>query len=90
MCTFCGINVHAPTIVVRGTFTINVVEPVDPCDINKDSEVTMEDLLALTDGWLSHSGDSNYNTDADLNIPKDLVIDFLDLSILLNCYTAVP
>lgn len=53
-------------------------------DFDHTENVDMADFAILASAWMSQFGDSNYNSDCDISIPPDNVIDFLDLVEFCN------
>jgi len=61
---------------------------VDVPDINNDGYVNVIDLGYLSDAWLTESGDTDYNPNADFN--EDGNINILDLGIMSDCWLWGP
>jgi hypothetical protein len=53
-------------------------------DFDHSGNVDMVDFAILASAWMSRVGDANYNSDCDISIPPDNVIDFLDLAVFCN------
>lgn len=57
---------------------ILILTALPNADINRDCSLDLDDLKALTDSWLVHTGQGGYNQNADLL--DDGVIDFKDFA----------
>jgi hypothetical protein len=60
-------------------------------DFDDDCKVNLDDLAVLILAWLSKPGDDNWNSDCDIFLPPDNVINFLDFAVLAeNWLTSAP
>ncbi len=50
-------------------------------DFEPDGDVDMFDFAVLGSGWLSRTGDANWNFNCDISEPNDNIINKLDLSV---------
>jgi hypothetical protein len=53
-------------------------------DFNHSGNVDFADFAILASAWMTRSGDPDYNSDCDISIPPDNVIDYRDLAEFCN------
>jgi hypothetical protein len=58
--------------------------PVITGDFDNTGDVDFVDFAILASAWMTQVGDTNYNSDCDISIPPDNVIDSLDLAEFFN------
>jgi hypothetical protein len=62
----------------------------DPCslpppgDMDSDCDVELSDFAVFASAWYSSPDDGNWNPACDISEPKDSVIDFKDLGVLVH------
>ena len=72
---------YDPTSVTFDNFYIEADQILWTADFNEDGSVNLIDFAELASAWLSEPGDGNWNAKCDINLPKDNVINVLDLDI---------
>lgn len=76
--TFSGWNIDDVSVI--GQYQGLVIAG----DFKLDCDVDFSDFSVLADAWLSGLGDSNFCLPCDISVPKDDIINILDLRIFAN------
>jgi len=53
-------------------------------DFDGDSDIDVSDFAVLASAWLTKPGDTQWNSNCDINRPADGAIDMLDLAVFAN------
>lgn len=77
-----GRFVHSCIELEPFTSKVLVLTDLPNADVNRDCSLDYHDLAALTDSWLTQTGNPDYNPDADLDPTGK--IDFKDFATLAN------
>lgn len=72
---------YAPHLKVIGTYGIS---DVLFSDFNFDCRVELQDLLVMTDAWMTEAGDAEYNGMCDISWVKDQKINLADYAVLAS------
>jgi sugar lactone lactonase YvrE len=75
---------------INGTGIQLVNDQYLPGDFQPDGNVDFKDFAVLAAAWGSRPGDDNWNTNCDISIPHDSVIDINDLIVFCNNWLQKP